>query len=364
MIRRFLLVLVLGLSVVVAQDNGQRSAEDFVRDGDFNFERGDCSFAQYFYQQALELEPELTPARIGKGKSLVCQRAYETGIAEFEAVLNQEPDNVEALIQLAQAYQEQYSSDPERYAEQLDQAMRILERAEAQAPDDAEVLNLKGVILFRLGDLEAARTALERAVSQLGNSDLDASDQALVHINLGSTYRQLDQLEQALQAFRRAVSLNPNSATAHNNVGDTYFRLGECEDAIYELNQATSLNPNLLDAAANLAITMFECGQVEASIEKFERALNIPGALNLPPLYTYASRAYVEQGRFDEAVRRAQQGALLPPSSAEAYFYLGQAYEARNASGDRDSAREAYEQALEINPNFQPAQEALSRLGS
>jgi tetratricopeptide (TPR) repeat protein len=360
---RMLAAFVFVSALALAQEE-TRSAADMVRDGTFTLTRGDCSFAQYFFQEALRLEPENTEAMIGKGRALVCQRVYELGIAEFQRVLELEPNNVAARVQLAKAYQEQYGSDPQRFAGRLSEALAVLQQAEQLAPNDPEVFNTKGVVLYLQGDMEAARSALERAVSQAGSSSLSVQDQALIHVNLGRTYRELGNLQQALQSFRRAVSLNPASATAHNNVGDIYFRLGDCEMAIYELTQATTLNPALLDAASNLAIALFECGQVQASVAQFERALDIPGSLNLPPLFTYLSRAYVQQGRYDEAVRRAQQGALLPPSSAEAYYYLGQAYGARQGPGDVNNAREAYQKALEIDPNYRPAQDALSRLGS
>ncbi len=363
MIARILIALLLTLSLAYAQETPERSAEDFIADGDFNLQRGECSFAQYFFQEALKLEPENAEAMLGKGKALICQRAFETGIEEFGRILNSDPNNVPARVQLAKAYQEQYSSDPARYADRLGEALAVLAPAEGLAPDDAEVFNTKGVVLFLQGDMENARIALEQAAAESAASELTSPDQAAIHINLGRTYRELGELEQALQAFRRAAALNPTSASAHNNVGDIYYRLGNCEGAIYELTQATNLNPTLLDAAANLAISLFECDQVEASLPRFEAAIAIPGSINLPPLYSYVSRVYVLQGRLDDAVRRAQQGALLPPSSADAYFYLGQAYEARNGEGDLVSARDAYQRALELDANYAPAREALSRIG-
>ena len=44
----------------------------------------------------------------------------------------------------------------------------------------------------------------------------------------------------------------------------------------------------------------------------------------------------------------------------ETYYYLGRA---REAQGDAYSAARHYRTALELNPNFLPAQEALDALG-
>jgi protein O-GlcNAc transferase len=184
----------------------------------------------------------------------------------------------------------------------------------------------------------------------------------VIQVNLGKTYRDLGQLEQARTAFRRAVVLDPASASAHNNLGNVSFRLDDCAGAEYELSQAVSLAPNSLSAMSQLAIVLFECGEVAASIPRFEQALTLEGAVFAPPLYTYLSRAYLDQGRVEDAVRRAQQGALLPPESAEAHYHLGRAYVARNAAGDGEAARRAFQRALELDPGLAEAQQALNAL--
>ncbi len=347
------------LGFTFAQD---RSTEDYVQDGEAYLARGNCSFAQSVFQEALKQEPGNTAALLGKGRSLSCQEAWIASIDEFQKVLSQEPNNVSAHVELALAYQRQYSSDPNGYPTRLQDALSVLQDAEALDPNNAEVLNSKGVVLFILNDLNAAKEALERAVVLADTSGLNDRAKSVMHVNLGKTYRDLDDLQQALQSFRRSVMLNPLSASAHNNVGNIYYKLGNCDQAKYELTQAVNLNTSSLDALSNLGITLFECGDVSVSIGYLETALDIPGALNLPPLYTYLARAYIQQGRYDEAVQRAQQGALLPPVSADAFFYLGQAYENRNTSGDLQRAREAYERALELNADYASAREALGRL--
>jgi tetratricopeptide (TPR) repeat protein len=344
---------------------GQRSAADYIKNGNLYMQQGDCSFAQYSFQEALSLEPNNLEAKVGKGRSLSCQGALALAIEEFQAVLGLDPNNVNAHVLLAEAHQKQWRTDTTRYPEGLTQSLALLEKAAAIDPNNPTIWNAQGVAFYFQNDLEGARVALEKAVSLADVSEVvNDRDRAEIHENLGSTYRGLGQLEQALQSFRRAVTYNPLSATAHNNVGYTYYQLGlsNCDSAIYELTQANKLNLQYLDASANLAIALFDCGNIDASIPQFEATLDMPGSLNLPPLYTYLSRAYVQKGNFDEAVKRAQQGALLPPVSAEALYFLGQAYEARAASGDIQRAKEAYASALETNPGYTAAQDALAKL--
>ena len=357
-------ILSAGLASVALAQEDEASVEEFVRDGTLFLRSGDCELAQYYFKQALDKEPENPEALVGSGRALACRNNYPLAIESFQKAIEVAPDNTEAYVQLALAYQDQYLSDPERYPNRLNEALRTLEIAEEQDPQNPRVLNAKGVILFQMGSLQAAQTALEAAVdySTGANAQMNDSERAVVLVNLGKTYRDLGNLEQALNAFRRAVVLDPRSSSAHNNLGNIHYRMGRCGDAEYELAQAAALDPQSLSAVSQLAIALFECGSVERSIPHFEQAVELPGAIFNPPLYTYLARAYAQQGRYDEAVRRAQQGALLEPVTADAYYYLGEIYQARGESGDSQAAQEAYQRALELDPQHQGAQEALAGL--
>ena len=361
-----LAILLLAFGAAAAQEEtappSPEEVPTLLRNGDFYLMQNDCALAQYFFQEALKADEDNIEALVGKGKALACQGALQTAIESFREALDVAPQNIPAHVQLALAYEDQYLNDPQQFGDRLVQALDVLDRAANIAPDSVEVLNTRGIILYQQGNLEPARAAFERAVAQAASADVSDRERSTIQVNLGKVYRDLGQLELARQAFRRAVVLDPANATAHNNLGNVQYRLGNCSEAEYELSQATSLAPNSLSAVSQLAIVTFECGNVAGSIPHFERALTLEGAVFAPPLYTYLARAYLQQGRYDDAIRRAQQGALLPPESAEAHYYLGQAYVGRGAEGDVAAARRAFERALEIDPNYQPAQQALANL--
>lgn len=361
--RTVTLLLLLVFSLAAAQDTSERSVEELLNEGNFYLANNNCQLAQYVFQRVLAREEAANniDALIGKGRALVCQGAFDRGIEEYQRALELDPNNAFAYVQLARAYENQYISDSERYPNRLVDALEALQTAERLDPNSARVFNTKGVVLYQSGDYEGARTAFERAISLASASEFSPADLGAMQVSLGKSYRQLGESDLALTAFKRAVTLDPTSADAHNNLGSTYAERGECEDALYELSQAVSLAPNSLSPVANLAITQFECGQVEASVQRLQQAINING-LALPPLYTYLARAYLQQGRVDEAVLEAQKGALLPPVTAEALYWLGQAYVQRGAAGDAELARQAFDRALEINPDFAPAREALAAL--
>lgn len=360
-----LLVAVVGFASAQGTDQETLDASTLIENGAFYLDRGDCALAQFFYQEALRGEPNNAVALVGKGRSLACQGAYPAAIETFQAAQAADSNLVDANIYLAITYQNQYQADPNTYSGRLADALDTIQRAERTKPDDWRVQNTKGVIQYLLGDLAGSRTTLERAAT-LVSADTSptarsANEKSTVQVNLGRVYRDLDELELALQAFRRAVVLDPSSWTAHNNLGNIAYRLGDCGTAEYELSQAASLNPDSVSAVSQLGIALFECDDVAGSVPWLEKAVTLDGAVFLPPVYTYLARAYLTVGRVDEAVKYAQQGAVLPPPSADAFFWLGKTYQRRNNATDAESAKRAFERALELDPDYTDAREALGR---
>jgi Flp pilus assembly protein TadD len=356
-----LVIFVLLLAPAAWAQDAEPSAADYIATGQA-YLRQDCQIAQFAFQAALRQEPDNQDAMLGKGEALVCQGQFELGIDEFRKVLQANPNSVRARIQLALAYNEQYQQDPARYAGRLTDALEILRIAAGLDRANPEVHNAKGIVLYQSGAYAEAQSAFEQAISLATQAGFANPALSTMNVNLGKSLRELGQLERARTAFRRAVMLNPADASAHNNLGQVLFTLGDCENAVYELAQAVSLNPASVDAAANLAISTFECGDVEGSIPLLKRAIDGGGGLLFPPLYTYLARAYLEQGRANEAVAEATKRALLPPATPEGFYWLGRAYEARAQANDREAAQRNYQRCLELDPNFSECRQALDAL--
>lgn len=365
----FSLLVALLVAFGAAQGNEATEPADvdvptLLSEANFYLQRGECSLAQYVYQEVLREDGANEEALVGRGRALACQGGLPLAIESYQQALSLNSENVEALIYLGNAYQQQYQNDPASYGSRLADALDAIQRAENINRNDARVQNSKGLILYQLNNLEEAQNALEFAVRLAGNEDsnMSGSEKSTIQVNLGRVYRGLGEYDLARSAFRRGVIFNPASSTAHSHLGQVEVLLENCEAAEYELAQAVSLNPNSLSTRAQLGIGLFECGEEEASIVEFERAVEMEGSIFVPQVYTYLARAYLSVGRVDDAIRRAEHGALLPPESAEAFYWLGRAYQQRGGDGDATSAREAYERALEIDSSYIDAREALNQL--
>src|SRR5690606_15160089 len=192
-------LLVLVASTAAAQDGATTpDVATLLSDGQFYLERGDCSLAQFYYQEALRLDPNNADAFVGKGRALACQGAFPAAIEAFQAGLAISPNHVLGLVRLANTYQYQYHSDPSAYSGRLADALDTIQRAEALDANSASVQNAKGIILYLLGDLNQARTTLERASTlAVPDQDLQDAERSTLQVNLGRVYRDLAELELA-----------------------------------------------------------------------------------------------------------------------------------------------------------------------
>ena len=345
------------LPLGTAQEIAERSTPELLRYGKALFERNECFSSRYLFQQVLERQPSNPEALLGKGRALVCEGSFDEGISALEEVAELAPKTSGVYTQLAEAYLQQYQADPAAHQGRLTDALSALDEADAQGADAAAVTNLRGVVYYRQGNLQRAQGALEQATEL-------APDVADYQLSLGLVYVQLGDTEAAIKTLRRAVSLEPDNAYGHNQLGQAYLLEDRCDDAVFELGQAATLAPNEAAVNLNLGIAHFDCEDFEAARPYFEKVVALePTAF--APAYTYLARIDLEAGDDSGAVTQATKGALLPPANAEAYYWLGQAYAARgetasDGKSDAEKAADSYQRALELDPTYAPAQDALS----
>ena len=174
-------------------------------------------------------------------------------------------------------------------------------------------------------------------------------------------------MRQALTAFRRAVDLDPTCARAYAGMAYAYRALamtGDQDPKTYfplakaAVKQALAIDPDLAEAYASQGFIRFwhdwDWSGAEASFKR---------AIELNPSLAEAHMGYAHLlsnlGRKDEAVLHARQAVTLDPLSplintlASNFMVI---------AGDAGEARQGWEKALELDPDFWIA--LLSRSGT
>jgi Flp pilus assembly protein TadD len=144
----------------------------------------------------------------------------------------------------------------------------------AEDPNNVEALSNLGVVYYRSGKLPSAEATLKRAVDAAPDDDFLLTTLGIVH------YRQ-SKFDDAIVELRKGIAINPKSATAHNYLGIAESQKGRQQEAEKEILQALANNPNDADAHFNLAVILVttQPGSKELAREHYARAT----ALGLQP---------------------------------------------------------------------------------
>src|SRR5262249_17401173 len=128
------------------------------------------------------------------------------------------------------------------------------------------------------------------------------------------------------------------------------FMVGDSESEIEMADRAVALNPNSFHAWNSRGWVYRIAGLPEEAIQSFERAIRmspVDPLLHAP--FTGMGYAFIELGRFDEAIIAGKKAQRQNPSYVAAYRCLASAF----AHLGRDAeAREAAARALEFDPGF------------
>jgi tetratricopeptide (TPR) repeat protein/glycosyltransferase involved in cell wall biosynthesis len=217
------------------------------------------------------------------------------------------------------------------------------------APQQAETLELMGLVYCQTGQFEQAIAAYQQFLSL-------RPDVAAAHYNLGTTLARLAQTDAAIHHFQRAIALDPTFYPGHYNLGNAYQTQQRDDAAIACYQQVLSLQPHHRQALNNLGLCLKQQGQLEAAVTAFQQALALQPEHALT--HNNLGDTLRQLQRFDEAASHLQQAIALDPTAPEAYRNLGLVLSCQD---QLEAATIAYQQALTLNPDYA---QVLDSLGS
>jgi adenylate cyclase len=157
--------------------------------------------------------------------------------------------------------------------------------------------------------------------------------------------------KEALRLSRLALSIDDSDPdTLAGAAAISAFMVGDIESSIEMADRAVALNPNSYLAWHARGWVYRNAGLPEKALPSFERAirLSLVGPLTHRPLVGTAV-AYIELGRFDEAIVAGRKAQRQSPSLVFSYYCLASAF----AQLGRDAeAREAAARVLDVDPAF------------
>ena len=157
--------------------------------------------------------------------------------------------------------------------------------------------------------------------------------------------------KEAVRLSRLALSLDDSDADILAWAAViSAFMVGDHESAIELADRAVALNPNSFQAWGCRGHVYRVAGLPEEAVRSFERAIRMSPIDPLLHL-TFAGMglAFIELGRFDEAIVAGKKALRQNPSFSAAYRFLASAFAHLGRAAE---AREAAARVLEVDPGF------------
>jgi tetratricopeptide (TPR) repeat protein len=249
---------------------------------------------------------------------------YNRSAEEALKVLNENPQDYDALITIANAYQ---------HVGRLDDASRYLQQARDAHPRQAEPVS-------RLANLALASNSQDtQRVFDLMSEAVKMEPRNPGYLyNLGWLYDQVGDKGKSTDLYRRAIEASPLSFEAMNNLALTYGEAGEPDRALSLLENAIKSDPDNEVAYFNLATYHGRRRDWRSALQNYDHVL----ALN--PVNAAASvekgRIYMELGRIDSAIESLNTALSINPHSFDAYTLLASAYEKLNKPNESKAAND------------------------
>ena len=325
--------------------------------------------------------------------------------ASFEAAIQSDPNNVNALYGLGHVY-----FDDGRYTE----ALTRLDTALSKAPSDERVIALDaltkvklerlkeakdqitaarvvapksmrlaytlGIVEMALGNRAGAEKALAESIDLVQPSDgtdgvmayvafasfLAAADRAKeadaklddmklklpdsveMQRALGGYDAEQGRFDSAVVHFRNAIELDPQDLSTRFQLAITLRRMRRMDESAIEFDKVLAADKDYPGLARERGLLYEQSGEVEKALEQFKNAL--AKAPDDADLTLRVGAAYVAIGRPDDALPMLKKVLDKRPQSAEANHYLGRALLSKGGASMQDAAR-YLKHAVELDPN-------------
>jgi tetratricopeptide (TPR) repeat protein len=274
-------------------------------------------------------DPSRLAPRFLRGVTHLHEGDLDRAVAEFTAILRDDPDHPAALAQRGEAL---------RLRGDYDRALADFDAAHRLDPGNARVLFNRGLVHWVVGQLEEAVTDFTAALA------LDPGN-AFAAIHRGAVRADRGEHEAAVEDFTHALRLDPSCALAYQKRGDLLARLGDLDRAVADYTRVLRLTPGSVQ-------TFLKRGDAYRGKGKPEQALaDYSSALQFDPLNVtgYLARATVYQGRAEHELALADlnQAAKLEPSNSRIYHRRALTFRALKS---HDQALADFDRACQLEP--------------
>ncbi len=254
-----------------------------------------------------------------KGRQIFMNQSFDAlraAKAQFEQAIEIDPDYTEARIGLAHAYAQLAHTGAITVQMMLDNGQQQIERAISEDPENSYGQAVFGLYRYALGRDDTENTF--KYAIELNPNSVDALDIYADYLRDEERHRE------ALPVIRRALELDPLSVSLYHDLGRSEIALGQFEDAQLAFDRIAQINPGNPYAAHGSGLSTILSGQLyKAAYWSDQGQILDPADYEQPAT---SALIYISLGNFEMAKQRLEEafavGGNQPvPLAVQAYFF-------------------------------------------
>jgi len=314
-------------------------------------------------RKVIDLEPTFAKAHFALGKALVTDGKVTDGIAALQEAARLDPASGETHYQLGLALAR---------AGRKDEAAAELQKGRELSSADDRTRN--AALDIAEGRAALDRGAPDQAIEKFRHAAQLQPDSADAHQFLGAALEKAGDTEGAVAAYRKTLELNPGSTLAKERLDaltpaitstgaddpkrvaelEGYIRDGKFAEVEALLAAYVKERPSSTWGWYALGYSQFGQQKIGESIRALSKSLELD--IRNAEAHKILGRDLMIIGRFDAAQIEFAQAIRYKPDSAESYYNLGKLFSVQD---NWEPARKAFESALQIDPAYVEAMDAL-----
>jgi tetratricopeptide (TPR) repeat protein len=258
-------------------------------------------------------------------------------------------------------------------------AVRSLQAAQKEEPNDGEIIQLTGLTLYLAGKPADAIPFLEKVHTWYPRANIDAAyilgvayvqtkkysegravfakmfrappDSAAAYLFAACMLLRLDFGPIAEEYGLKAVSLDPKLPLAHQLLGELYLYQPKIPEAVAQLDQEVAVNPANPVALYKLVDAYTRIQRFDEAEKLLQRSIWLDATSTGPSILM--GKVLEKKGEALLAVRALQRAINMDPNNSISHHLLGQAY--RDLGRSEDAERELTSRATPRTRRQPPA---------
>jgi len=297
----------------------------------------DFNKASSYLEKAAELAPKAAGVRTSLGLSKLAQGDQSGGLNDLEMATSLDPKSSRATMALVQT---------EMSLKHYDKALAAVAALEKQEPNNPQVHNLKGAVNMVMGNIPAARAALEKAVALQPT-----------FVPAVKNLARLDLVEKkpdaAKQRYERVLEKDKNNVEAMHSLGQLALLQNRPDEATGWFEKASNANPSTVGPAVTLGMHYLRTNQAPKALA-LARKFQTANPTN-PEVLDLLGQAQVATKDTNGAVETYSKLTNVLPKSAMPHMRLAAVH--MTAQNNTAAANEL-KRAVDLQPELIPARMA------